>query len=228
MANLFILRHFISQWNEENRFAGWTDGPLAKNRGEESKRTAELLSQFKIGKIYSSSLFRNMDTIAEIYENIPDKYPFFIHLDSGKMQKWAKYADITNQDMPIFVSENLNERYYGILQGENKEKATEKYGKDQVQLWRRSYDIAPPKGESLKDVEKRVMAFFNKYIKKDLLKGENVLIVASHNSLRAIARNIEKIDKKDIINYEIPYGGLIKYELGKNLEMVSKKLFNTL
>jgi 2,3-bisphosphoglycerate-dependent phosphoglycerate mutase len=112
----------------------------------------------------------------------------------------------------VFFSEDLNERYYGKLQGLNKEETIKKYGEEQVRLWRRSYNVAPPGGESLKDVFKRTIPFYKKYIERDLKKGKNVLIVASHNSLRAIVKYIEGISDEDIINLEIPYGGLLKYE----------------
>ena len=145
------------------------------------------------------------------------KYPVFIHLDGGKMQKWGNYIDISEYDVSVFVTEKLNERYYGKLQGENKETAAKKYGEEQVHLWRRSYNIAPSGGESLKDVFKRTVPFYQKYIEKDLKEGKNVLIVASHNSLRAIIKYIEKISDQDIIDLEVPYAGLICYEFGESI-----------
>lgn len=222
MAKLFLLRHLKSQWNLENRFTGWVDVPLDKGEFGKAKELAEKIFQFKIDKIYSSPLFRNQDTIARILEYVDDKYPVFIHLDRGKMQKWANYIDISENDVTVFVTEKLNERYYGNLQGENKEKAIRKYGAEKVHFWRRSYNIAPPGGESLKDVVKRTVPFYKKYIEKDLRQGKNVLVVASHNSLRALIKYIEKIPDKDIINVEVDYGGLIKYEFDKSLTIVKK------
>jgi 2,3-bisphosphoglycerate-dependent phosphoglycerate mutase len=222
MAKLILLRHIKSQWNFENRFAGWTDGPLFQEGKENAKEIAEKLSHFKLDKIYTSPLFRNMDTVARVFE-YSQNYPFFIHLDGGKMQKWGHYIDISENDAPVFVSEKLNERYYGRLQGENKEIAAKKYGKEKVHLWRRSYDVAPPGGESLKDVTKRTIPFYQKYIEKDLKEGKNVLIVASHNSLRAITKYVEKISDNDIINFEIPYAGIIEYELDESLKLKNKR-----
>jgi len=212
MAELFLLRHLKSQWNDENRFAGWTDGPLAKSDGKDARELAEKIFQNKIDVIYSSPLFRNMDTVAKILECLPEKYPFFIHLYGGKIQKWGNYTDISDNDIPTYLSENLNERYYGSLQGLNKEDTIKKYGEEKVYLWRRSYNVAPPGGESEKDVYKRTVPFYKKYIEKDLKDGKNVLVVASHNSLRAIVKYIENIPDEKIIDLELPFGALIKYD----------------
>jgi len=223
MSKLILLRHFKSQWNLENRFAGWTDGPLCEEGKEEAGEIAGKISQFKIDKIYTSPLFRNQDTVVRVFEN-SQKYPFFIHLDGGRMQKWGNFADISQNNILVYVSEKLNERYYGNLQGLNKEETKKQYGEEKVQLWRRSFDLAPPGGESLKDVFKRTTPFFKKYIEKDLKEEKNVLIVASHNSLRAIVKYVEKISDNDIINLEIPYGGLIEYEFDESLKLKNKQI----
>jgi len=212
MAKLFLLRHLKSQWNEDDRFAGWTDGPIAKNESIKAIALAEKVFENKIDVVYTSPLFRNQDTVARIFEAIDIKYPFFIHLDGGKMQKWGNYTDISEDDTPTYVSEVLNERYYGKLQGLNKKQVAEKYGEPMVHAWRRSYNFAPPGGESEKDVFKRTTPFFKKYIEKDLIAGKNILIVASHNSLRAIVKYIENVSDEDIINLELPFGGLSEYE----------------
>ncbi len=226
MVKLFLLRHLKSQWNADNRFTGWVDVVLNKNDIEEAKSlAAKTINRHKIDKIYSSALFRNMDTVARMFEYSDNKeYPLFIHLDAGKMQKWGNYGHIEENEFPVFVSEKLNERYYGKLQGENKEETIKKYGEKIVQQWRRSYRIAPPGGESLKKVFKRVIPFFKKYPEKDLKEGKNVLIVASHNSLRAIAKYIEKISEEKIIDFEIPYAGVIEYEFDEKLKLQSKNI----
>jgi len=225
MPKLLLLRHLQSQWNKENRFAGWTDGPLSSEGREAAGGVARKVFQNNIGRIYTSPLFRNQDTVDRILKESGGKYAFFIHLDSGKMQKWGNYTDISENDIPVFVSEKLNERYYGKLQGLDKEEVIKKYGEKQVRLWRRSYNVAPPAGESLKDVFKRTTPFFKKYIEKDLLSGKNVLVVASHNSLRAIVKYIEKISDEDIINLEIEPGRIIEYEMDKSLTPRNKKVF---
>lgn len=224
MAKLFLLRHIKSVWNEENRFTGQTDIPLNQKELGDAKVLASKIAKLKIDKIYSSALFRNQDTISRILQNINDKYLVFVHLDEGLMKDWGNYKSINKKEFPVYVTEALNERYYGKLQGLNKKEVMKKYGEAKVQLWRRSYDIAPPGGESLKDVEKRTTKFFNKYIKRDLLLGKNILIVGSHNPLRAIIKLIEKISEDDIINMEVPYGGFMEYELNKLLKVTNKKI----
>jgi len=222
MAKLFLLRHLKSQWNEENRFTGWVDVPLDDNEIPKAKELADKIFKYQIDKIYTSALFRNQDTIARMFEFGNKKYPVFMYLDGGWMQKWGNFIDLSQNDVPVFVTEKLNERYYGKIQGENKDTAAKKYGQELVHLWRRSYDVAPPGGESLKDVVKRAVPFYQKYIENDLREEKNVLIVASHNSLRAIAKYIEKISDQDIINLEIPYGGIILYDFDGLLRIKNK------
>ncbi len=225
MSNLFLLRHFKSQWNLENRFTGWTDIPLIKDTSKIAKKQTKKIFENKIDIIYTSSLFRNMQTVAEIFKFLPDKYPIFIHLDDKKMKDWGKFKSFSKNELLVYVSSNLNERYYGNLQGLNKEETIKKYGEKKVHLWRRSYDIKPPKGESLKDVYERTTPFYKRYIEKDLRKGKNILLVASHNSLRAIVKYIEKIPNEEIINLEIPFGGMIEYTFDKNLKIKNKSIF---
>jgi len=218
MSRLILLRHFKSQWNLENRFTGWVDVPLSKKGILETREILEKLGQFDI--IYSSPLIRNKETVLKILENY-EKYPIFIHLDKGKMRDWAKFEGEGNY-IPVYISENLNERFYGRLQGLNKDELKKRYGEEKVKLWRRSYNIAPPGGESLKEVVKRVVPFYKKYIEKELKKGKNVLVVASHNSLRALVKYLEKISDNDIINLEIPYGGIIEYKLDQSLKLIQR------
>jgi 2,3-bisphosphoglycerate-dependent phosphoglycerate mutase len=212
MAKLFLLRHLKSQWNLENRFAGWADNPLSREGSDSAKAIAESMSGQTFDVVYTSPLIRNMQTVIKIFRNTGDKYPFFIHLDKGKMQKWGNFIDISKNDLPAYVSEKLNERYYGKVQGLNKEETAKKYGEEKVHLWRRSYNIAPPGGESERDVYKRTVPFYKKYVEKDLLSGKNVLLVASHNSLRAIVKYIENIPDEKIIDLELPFGALVKYD----------------
>lgn len=212
MSKLFLIRHLKSQWNLENRFAGWTDVPLTKDSSLAAKGLAEEVSEINFDKIYCSALFRNMDTVAKIFECVPEKYPMFFHLDGGKMQKWENYSNPNKNEVPVYVSEKLNERYYGSLQGLNKEEIAKQYGEEQARLWRRGFNNDPPNGgEGLDEVVKRSVPFYKKYIEKDLKTGKNVLIVASHNSLRAIMKYIENIPDEKIIDLELPFGALIKY-----------------
>ncbi len=224
MAKLFLLRHFKSQWNLENRFTGWVDAPLLKENPRKIKAIAKKIFKSKIRAIYSSPLFRNEESVTKILEYLPGKYPIFIHLDKGKMKDWGYFEEINKNYMPVYISKNLNERYYGRLQGKNKKEMMEKYGEEKIHLWRRGFKNRPPGGENLEDTYKRAIPFYKKYVEKDLKKGRNILVVASHNSLRALIKYIEKITDKDIVNIEVDYGGLIKYEINKSLKMNSKEI----
>ncbi|OIN94914.1 hypothetical protein AUJ38_01325 [bacterium CG1_02_42_9] len=168
MAKLILLRHFKSQWNLENRFTGWVDVPLMRADFE--------IPALDFDVVYTSPLIRNLHTVLKVFEK-KDKYPIFRHF-KGKMKNWTHFEELgpdrnnisngAGQNyIQVFVSEALNERYYGKLQGLNKEETMKKYGKEKVHLWRRSYNIAPPGGESLADVVKRTMPFYKKYVEKD-------------------------------------------------------------
>jgi 2,3-bisphosphoglycerate-dependent phosphoglycerate mutase len=200
MGKLLLLRHLQSQWNLENRFTGWTDIPLSKEGVKSAKGVAGKLAGSQIDKVYTSPLTRNKETVSLILENL------------GRA------------DLPVIIDKALDERNYGELQGLNKDEIKAKYGEEQVKLWRRSWQEAPPGGESLKDVFKRAVPFYQKYVEKDLKEGKNVLIVASHNSLRALVKYIENVPDKDIINLEIPTGGLVEYEVDDSLKINNKKI----
>ncbi|MFH1820721.1 MAG: 2,3-diphosphoglycerate-dependent phosphoglycerate mutase [Candidatus Nealsonbacteria bacterium] len=200
MPKLLLLRHLKSQWNKENRFSGWTDIPLSDEGKKSAKEIAKKLRSFKIDKVCTSPLRRNQDTVDLVLKNLH------------------------KETLPVIVDKALNERHYGKLQGMNKEEAKKKYGKDQVRLWRRGWDEALPGGESLKDVAKRLNPFYEKYIKPELKKQKNVLVVASHNSLRALIKRIEKISDSDIINVEMGFGELRVYELDQKLNLKNKKI----
>ncbi|MFH1462492.1 MAG: 2,3-diphosphoglycerate-dependent phosphoglycerate mutase [bacterium] len=200
MAKLILLRHLQSQWNLENRFTGWTDVPLSEQGRKSCKEVAEKLAGFEIDAVYTSPLIRNRESVSLVLKEL------------GK------------EDLPIVVDKALDERDYGKLQGLDKEEVKKQYGEKQVQLWRRSWQEAPPEGESLKDVFNRAAPFYKKHIENDLKKGKNVLVVASHNSLRALVKYIENISDKDIINLEIPTATIIKYELDKKLKIQNKTI----
>ncbi|OGZ62735.1 MAG: hypothetical protein A2639_02765 [Candidatus Staskawiczbacteria bacterium RIFCSPHIGHO2_01_FULL_34_27] len=218
MAKLYLLRHSKSQWNKDNRFAGWVDNPLSEEGKTQAKEIAEKLDlkNLKIDAIYSNTLIRCLETILRMYDTVPDKYPLFIHLDGGKMQKWGNFDRLRDIDVPTYVSEKLNERYYGDIQGLDKEETKQKYGEKLFQEWRRAFHGKPPGAESFNDTLKRVLPFFKKYILKDLSKGKDLMVVASHNSLRAIVKYIENIKDEDIINLELPFGALVVYDFKEN------------
>ena len=199
MPNLVLIRHGQSKWNEENRFTGWIDIPLAKSGEKEAKKAGEKLKGYKFDEAFTSVLVRAIRT----YEII------------------AEVAGFSH--IPLEKDKALNERMYGDLQGLNKDDTRKKFGAEQVQLWRRSYDIAPPNGESLKDTAARVLPYYHSRIEPDLKAGKNIIIAAHGNSLRALIMYLENISKDDIIKLEIPTGVPIVYELDMDLKIVSKK-----
>ena len=223
MAKLFLLRHAQSQWNLENRFSGWIDVPLSKKGIEDVKKISKRLGKVKIDAVYTSPLIRNSETALELLRLSKRKYPIFRHFD-GKMEKWANFKELNKSYIPVYVSENLNERYYGSLQGCDKKETIKKYGAKKVQLWRRGFDNDPPGGgEGLDEVFKRAVPFFKKHIEGDLKKGKNVLVVSSHNALRAIIKYIDNVPKKDVMGIEMEPGTMIRYDFDKSLKFKNKK-----
>ena len=200
MAQLILLRHGQSQWNLENRFTGWIDVPLSEKGIQEAKRAGLKLKSCRIDKAYTSVLKRAIDTLSLALQS------------AGK------------NGISIVKDEALNERHYGELQGLNKEETAAKFGKEQVHIWRRSYDIAPPGGESLKDTAARTLPYFKKKILPDLKAGENVLIAAHGNSLRSIVMEIEKLTPEEILKVEIPTGVPIIYEFDADLKLKAKSV----
>ena len=223
--NLILLRHGESQWNKLNKFTGWTDVDLTENGISEAKWSGKqiLKEKLKIHTIYTSLLIRAQHT-----SNIVSK---IINFDSGKIHNdWR-----------------LNERHYGSLQGLNKSETAQKYGEEQVHIWRRSYDIPPPKlelddkrhprfvdkfkkinsslpsGESLKDVIIRLHPFWNEYF--ELIKNQkgDHLIVAHSNSLRAIVKILDKLSNDEIMSINIPTGIPLVYSFDSKFEVVNKK-----
>ena len=212
MAKLFLLRHLKSQWNKDDRFAGWVDNPLSDEGRAQVDGIADQLRGQEIDVAYCNALIRCTETVLRVYEKIEGKYPLFLHIDGGKMQEWGNFEGMGMGEVPFYVTEKLNERYYGHVQGLNKAETKKKYGEELVGQWRRAYRVAPPGGESGEDTFNRVMPFYLEYIEKDLKAGKNVLVVASHNSLRAILKHIENISDEDIAGVELPFGALVSYD----------------
>ena len=190
MNKLILLRHGQSQWNLENRFTGWKNVPLTEKGETEAKKAGELLKKHNIhvDRVFSSVLERANRT-AEIA---------IIHAELNNL--------LENSKLIMTCSEKLNERDYGDLVGLNKQETADKFGKDQVHIWRRSYDTPPPNGESLKDVVDRVSPYFEEYIKPALNSGENILIAAHGNSLRAMMIELGMYKSEEISNIELPTG----------------------
>ena len=190
MNNLILLRHGQSQWNLENRFTGWEDVPLTNLGIKEAKNAGKLMFKNKIfiDLIFSSILQRANQTAKLAIKEMNLK------------NLWH------NNELIMTRDKNLNERDYGDLVGLNKEETAKKYGKEQVHIWRRSYDTPPPKGESLENVVNRVKPYFVEFILPSLNNGKNILIAAHGNSLRALMIQIGLYKAKEISKIEIPTG----------------------
>ena len=189
MVTLVLIRHGQSLSNAENRFTGWTDIDLSKKGEKEAKEAGEKLENVAFDVVHTSALMRAQRT-AEII------------IKHNKISK----------DIPTYKDERLNERHYGSLQGLNKTETAEKYGAEQVHIWRRSFDISPPDGESLKMTAERTLPYFKEDVLEHLNEGKNVLISAHGNSLRSIVMYIENISKEDIVKLEIQTGVPRTYE----------------
>ena len=190
MNKLILLRHGQSQWNLENRFTGWKNVQLTEKGEVEAQKAGELIKKHNISidRIFSSVLERANRT-AEIAIKIAELKNL-----------------LENNKIIMTCSEKLNERDYGDLVGLNKQETADKFGKDQVHIWRRSYDTPPPNGESLKDVVERVSPYFKENIKPLIDKGENILIAAHGNSLRAMMIELGMYKPEEISNIELPTG----------------------
>ncbi len=199
MAQLIIFRHGQSIWNLENKFTGWVNVDLSPKGIEEAKSAGTKLAGYTFDYAYASDLKRAQETLALALET-------------------AGHKKIT----PVY-DQALNERMYGDLQGLNKEETAKKYGDEQVKIWRRSYDVPPPNGESLKDTAARVIPYFEGEIIPKLKAGKNVVIAAHGNSLRALIMYLEKMTPAEILEFEIGTAQPRLYELDKNMNVLSVK-----
>lgn len=193
MPKLILVRHGQSEWNLQNRFTGWVDVDLTKQGEDEAREAGKNLQGIQIDYLFTSVLKRAIRTSELILEEL------------GISQ------------IPTERDEALNERHYGDLQGQNKQEIGEKYGQDQLHIWRRSYDVAPPNGESLLDTRERVLPYYKEHIEPLLKQGKNVLVVAHGNSLRALVMYLENISKEEIASLNIPTGVPYLYEMDVNL-----------
>ena len=223
MIKLVLVRHGQSMWNLENRFTGWTDVELSEQGIKEAKEAGKVLKEkgFNFDVAYTSVLKRANDTLKYILEELGE------------------------ENIPVKKSWRLNERHYGALQGLNKDETKEKYGAEQVLLWRRSTDVRPPElskddkrypgndpkysdlkenelptTENLIDTIKRVMEYWNSDIKKDLETGKRVIIAAHGNSLRGLIKYLDNMTDEEIIKLELQTGNPICYELDDNLKPI--------
>ncbi len=212
MSYLILIRHGESRWNLSNKFTGWVDVPLSDNGIKEARRAAKALEGIKLDVAFTSELERAHETLMIILAK--QQYTgIFVH-ESKKRKKWSEHK-MDRQEIPIYSDDALNERYYGKLQGMNKDKARKKFGEKKVFTWRRSYDVKPPGGESLKDTYERSVRYYSKKIRPYLRKNKNVLIVAHGNSLRALIKKLDGISDEDIPKLNLPTGQAIVYKCVK-------------
>ncbi|MBN1274734.1 2,3-bisphosphoglycerate-dependent phosphoglycerate mutase [Candidatus Woesearchaeota archaeon] len=213
MPYLVLVRHGESRWNKANKFTGWVDVPLSEVGIHEAMITAERLKGLRFDVAFSSRLVRAEQTLLLILAE-QEKTGVFLH-ESSLRKRWSKHShgvEYTDDELPVFCSDKLNERYYGQLQGMDKDDARKQYGEHQVFIWRRSYRGRPPRGESLEDVCKRVLPYFKRRIIPELQKGRNVLVSAHGNSLRGVIKYLDGISDDDIPTLELPYAKPIIYE----------------
>ncbi len=178
MATLLLLRHGQSQWNVENRFAGWSDIPLTERGMQDAATVGKRLQGYSFDLAWTSRLKRAYQTLDIVLHEM--------HLS-----------------LPIQQDSALNERHYGDLQGLNKAESVEKFGKEQVQLWRRDYETRPPSGESIADCDARIMRFFSQMISPSLFSGKNIILVAHGVSLRPIMSFLEGKDIRSCLEEEV-------------------------
>jgi 2,3-bisphosphoglycerate-dependent phosphoglycerate mutase len=199
MGRLVLVRHGESQWNLENRFTGWVDVPLSPKGEQEARIAGEKLRGYRFDRAFASVLTRAVETLRIVLEVV------------GQTQ------------IPIEKDQALNERMYGELQGLNKTETAQKYGEQQVKLWRRSYDIRPPGGESLKDTADRVLPYYEQRIQPHVVSGETVLIAAHGNSLRALVMHLDRMTREQVLELNIPTGAPLFYELDQHGAVLSHR-----
>ena len=199
MTTLVLLRHGESQWNLENRFTGWIDVPLSEKGVEEAKSAGEKLKEYKFDHAFTSVLKRANDTLNIVLEIAGQK------------------------TIPIDYNQALNERHYGDLQGLNKAETAKKYGDAQVKIWRRSFDVPPPNGESLKNTLERVLPYWESKILPCVKKGERLIIVAHGNSLRSLVMHLDNLSREAVLELNIPTGVPLVYEFDGDAKPVSHR-----
>ncbi len=197
MPRLVLVRHGQSLWNLQNRFTGWVDVPLTATGEDEARRAGERLRGTTFDVAYTSALSRAQETLRLIVET-------------------------SGIEVPIIRDAALNERDYGDLAGLDKAATAARYGAEQVHIWRRSFDIAPPGGESLKDTAARTLPFFERAVLEDVRAGRDVLVVAHGNSNRSIVMRLDGLDEDAVTSLEIATGVPLVYELDSTGAVLSK------
>ena len=199
MPKLILVRHGQSLWNVEDRFTGWVDVPLTAKGVDEALAAGARLKGISIDVAYTSGLQRAQRTLDLILEGM-------------------------GVTVPIIRDGALNERHYGDLQGLNKKKTAEKFGDEQVKIWRRSYDIPPPNGESLKDTAARTLPFFERAVLGDIALGKDVLVVAHGNSNRSIVMKLDALSEAEVLELNLGTGVPLVYDLSVDGEVLGKSI----
>ncbi|MFM8860606.1 MAG: 2,3-bisphosphoglycerate-dependent phosphoglycerate mutase [Methylocystis sp.] len=201
---LVLVRHGQSEWNAKNLFTGWKNPDLTPLGVQEARQAGAELKKldllFSVG--FTSALVRAQHTLSLIFE------------------------ELGQSNIPTIRDRALNERHYGDLSGLNKDEAREKWGEEQVRLWRRSYDVSPPGGESLKDTVARVLPFYCQRILPPVMRGERVLVVAHGNSLRALAMVLDQLTSETVSTLEISTGVTIVYQLNADSTVASRQVLH--
>lgn len=227
MSRLFLVRHGQSIWNLQNRFTGWVDVSLSPQGVIEAQQAGGWLIDEDFDVAFTSTLLRAQDSLYEILrQNRHCAQYARVHEQNSEWYEHFTSTEGDANELKIFASEKLNERYYGDLQGLNKGWASQHYGAEQVHLWRRSYDIPPPNGESLQMTSARTLPYYRECIVPHLQNGESVLISAHGNSLRSIIMHIEKMTPQQIIAYEMATGVAHLYTFDDDLRLIDKLIIS--
>jgi 2,3-bisphosphoglycerate-dependent phosphoglycerate mutase len=208
------MRHGESEWNKLNLFTGWVDVPLSARGIEEAIHGGKKIHDIPIDVIFTSSLIRGqMTAMLAMLQHKSGKVPVIQHVGEGKLEEWARIYSQTAADhtVPVYRAWQLNERMYGELQGLNKDETRAKFGVDQVQIWRRSFDVAPPNGESLEMTAARSIPYFQETVVPYLKQGKNVFIAAHGNSLRSIMMSLDNLTKEQVVRLELATGEPVLY-----------------
>ncbi len=209
-----MMRHGESEWNRLNRFTGWVDIPLSWKGIQEAIEGGKTIKDIPIDVIFMTSLIRSqMTAMLAMSQHSSGKVPLIEHPGEGKLEEWAKIAsaEAAETTIPVIRCWELNERMYGDLQGLNKAETAEKFGADQVKIWRRSYAVRPPNGESLEMTAARSIPYFQEKVLPFLKDGKNVFISAHGNSIRSIVMLLDNLSHEEVVNLEIPTGLPIIY-----------------
>lgn len=213
-AKLILMRHGQSEWNRLNLFTGWVDIPLSAKGVEEAIEGGKKIAKVPIDIIFTSSLIRaQMTAMLAMMSHSSGKVPCVQHPNDQKLQDWGTvYSQSAKEScIPVYCAWQLNERMYGRLQGLNKQETREKFGNEQVHIWRRSFDQAPPEGESLEMTAERTIPYFQEMILPLLKEGSNIFISAHGNSLRSIVMFLNNLSKDQVVNLELATGEPLLY-----------------